>query len=243
VATKKAKAKAPLTVVDDDGYETDGMYRWGGPNKPFTEGDMKEWCDGFNREYTQSASDRIAVHREYLTKVILCHADGPHTREVAEAFYDRTITFLNLSSGSGIYALHENVPKRGYVEDAMVALRELDSLVELIAKEPTNIDQIVRSSIRAGLLIQRTHLRAAFASSVLTTTRRRPGCVKGGKATAQWTDNVDKEAREIFAVLKRSRMKDTPAYTRTSAKLKELGHDFSPSTVRRWLKKSSNAKR
>jgi hypothetical protein len=63
---------------------------------------------------------------------------------------------------------------------------------------------------------------------------------KGGEGTKEWTAEAEAKAREIFAELKRARMKDTPAYQRTCQRLlDEHGFYFSASTIRRYLKNSN----
>lgn len=228
---KKTIAHAPVTIIDEDGYETDEMFRSGGLKS------SKEWIDSFNFDIGQSAIDRIARMRKAMTSFVQPHVDGPYnSSHLPKASQGVALARLNLSIGSGLYLIKSDVSRFGYVVDACAALKELDTLSKLIAEEPPNIDRIVRSSAIAGMLFTRTKLRAMFGPDVLTAKKRRKASAKGGKATAKWTPKVADLAGAIFADEKRSKVSDFAAYKRTTAKLKARhGVSISVSTLTRRL--------
>ena len=57
---QNVERRGPVTIIDEDGYETDGMYRWGGPKVPFSIEQFKHFGDTFNECFHKPAPDRIA---------------------------------------------------------------------------------------------------------------------------------------------------------------------------------------
>jgi len=243
---KGAKTDGPETIIDNDGYETDGMYRWGGPKIPYSHEVFEHFAESFNRCLKQSAIDRIAELRERVTALIQPFVEGPYPPDDFDRHSENlrgcTITYLNLSIGSGACAIRKGISDKSYINDAISALRALDELTALLSKKPLNIDWIVRSSIEVGSLITRAELRAYFAPEVLVARKHRNAAAKGGKSTAKWNAEIEALARPIFAELKRGKLSDDAAYKRTALRLyTEHGREISASTLRRHLAGPSNA--
>jgi hypothetical protein len=240
---KSPKIRVPETIVDDDGCETDGMFKWGGQKVSYDFEKFSQWAEEWNKEYLKPASDRIDELRRWLTEVILPHVDGPIDRAAfdnpAPEIIGRTLTHLNLSTASGCYAIHAGMPKGGFFNDALDGLRALDELNHVLSKESKNVDQIVRISVRIGILLSRVQLRAWFGPEVLLAMKRRKASAKGGKATAKWNAEVESLARPLAAEALRGRMSETAAYKRVSLKLlSEHGISVSPKTLKRHLSSS-----
>jgi hypothetical protein len=165
---KKTKALRPTTVVDDEGYETDGMYRWGGPRKKHTADEIENLLDAMVDEHNRPAVDRVRKIREWLNSVIIPHVDGPHDPDKVRCggVWGRMV-HLDLSTGKGLYQLADEVPKHGFVADAIDALNDNYALEQRLAKDD-NVNEIVRLAYRQGLLCQRIKMRARFAPTVLS---------------------------------------------------------------------------
>lgn len=233
---KMAKTHRPVTVIDDEGYETDGMYRWGGKPKPYSSEAVEASFEKFNKCFTKPAVDRVAELRVRVSALIQPHVDGPHSQEELDKCFDCTISYLNLSSGSGAYAIHKRISDKSYLDDALSALHSLDELESLLGKSTRNVDRIVRASIEFASRLTRAELRAWFAPQVLSAAKRRKASAKGGKTRAKWDERTEEIARPIFAEMKRARLSDSAAYQRTSAKLKaEHGITISAKTLKRHL--------
>jgi hypothetical protein len=238
MAKKKGNRPSPVTIIDEEGYETDGMYRWGGPTQPFDPETLQKWLEESEREFNLSATERIEKWHSAMTQLITSHADGPLTTEEANEIYNRTLVHITMPNGgeSGLYALHEDVPAHGYVDDAIDVNRHLGGLAKLIAESPPNLNLIVRSAFYIGALISRLDLRARFAQKVLSAKKRSKASAKGGKATARFTAEVRTKAEPIFRQYKRAKISDESASKKTSAKLMaDFGLDISYRTIRRHL--------
>jgi hypothetical protein len=238
------KALGPVTIVDEDGYETDGMFRWNGPKIPYSPDLLERWADDVNRCLNLSASERIAELRERVTVLIQPFVVGPYPPDDVDRYSENlrgcTITFLNLSTGSGTCGIQRDIRDGSYVKDGVSALHALDELTALLSKKPLRIDRIVRSAIEIGSRIAKAELRAYFAQAVLATKKRRPGVVKGGKSRAKWTETARKLAIPMMKELRRSKMSASAIYEKVSARLlAEHCIDLSARTISRHLPLSS----
>jgi hypothetical protein len=179
----KKKPGPPQVFVDEEGYETDGMFRWGGPKTSVSPDILHKWLEDFNSDLSMTAPERVLKLRSMLTTAIAPFVEGPLPPGANTG--GRTAMFLNLSTGAGCYAINSAMPVRGWLRDAMDALTELAALEDLIAKSSDKLDQIVRLAFRIGVFVNRAELRANFGPSVITAKKRRKASAAGGHATAK----------------------------------------------------------
>src|SRR5437868_1988941 len=109
---KKAKPFIPETLIDEEGFETDGMFRWGGPKIPLTAENMQKYVDDFNTDLRETAQERIAALRRHVSQFIYFFVDGPFTLEKARTFGGRTIMRLDVAMGDGFYVLKQGLPTK-----------------------------------------------------------------------------------------------------------------------------------
>lgn len=129
-------------------------------------------------------------------------------------------------------------------EPQRAAFNFLVKLRQLIHETPDDTYRLMVEGLLTGLMagkyVGQLHNHRLNETVARLTEHR----VKGGKATAKWTPEVEQLARSIFADVKRQNVSNDAAYRRTVARLKAShGISISRSTLQRGLNGSPNAQR